>query len=215
MFVDPEEALWQEIAALAESEGKRLYDLEKHLSGLRVSLGNGTQGNGGTQGLGENQVSGDIPTHTDACVRRPVASDGSGVTSEDCAKLCRRLMVFLSVEGVRLGLGADPELEVSSPGLSRRLRLVEHYSGAHGELVKVRLIGEGSSVGKKNASIFRGHLVGVRDGKVILTDEKTGADLEFDLALVEKAEVIFARLQSRPGKSKQGKSKTGSSLKGH
>ena len=59
---------------------------------------------------------------------------GQSVTLDDCARVSRRLDVWL--EG-HLGLEANYTLEVSSPGINRRLRRREHFSEAVGERVKL------------------------------------------------------------------------------
>ena len=58
------------------------------------------------------------------------------VSSGDCSRLCRRLMVYFQAEGDSLGVGSEPEIEVSSPGINRHLRLSEHFELAIGERVK-------------------------------------------------------------------------------
>ena len=63
----------------------------------------------------------------------------NGVTSGDCSKICKRLVVLATVEGEDLGIGASPHIEVNSPGVNRVLRVKDHIFGAVGERVKLAL----------------------------------------------------------------------------
>ena len=62
----------------------------------------------------------------------------SGVTHDDCQSFSRDFGTLLDVED--LVPGAEYTLEVSSPGLDRRLHGVEDYRRFTGSLVKVRTI---------------------------------------------------------------------------
>ncbi|MEX0899814.1 MAG: ribosome maturation factor RimP [Gammaproteobacteria bacterium] len=63
------------------------------------------------------------------------AADGIGL--DDCAKVSRRVSALLDVEDPIPGAY---ELEVSSPGLNRPLRTIEHYRRFAGEKVKVQTV---------------------------------------------------------------------------
>ena len=59
----------------------------------------------------------------------------NGVKSEDCTRVCKRLLVQASVED--LGFNAESHIEVNSPGINRRLRVLSHYESALEQDVKV------------------------------------------------------------------------------
>ena len=86
----------------------------------------------------------------------PDGGDGSGVGIGDCERVSRELSAVLDVE--------DPikhayQLEVSSPGLDRPLRTLEHFQRFIGQVAKLRL-GQGLA-GRRN---FKGALVAVSAG---------------------------------------------------
>ncbi|MDR1911967.1 MAG: ribosome maturation factor RimP, partial [Helicobacteraceae bacterium] len=59
-----------------------------------------------------------------------------GVDVELCAKISRLLSPFFDVTPP---IDGEYVLEVSSPGIERRLRTIEHFQGAIGEAIKVFL----------------------------------------------------------------------------
>lgn len=63
--------------------------------------------------------------------------DKSSPSVGDCSRLARRLSTALFAEASSLGVSDDLELDVSSPGLDRRLRTLEHYELALGKEVKL------------------------------------------------------------------------------
>lgn len=88
-----------------------------------------------------------------------------GITITDCEALSRRVSDVLDVE--------DPidkayYLEVSSPGLNRRLFTDEHFKKFVGREVLVKL--NGNIEGKKN---IKGLLKEVNEEDIIVEDEKT------------------------------------------
>ena len=58
----------------------------------------------------------------------------AGITLNDCERVIRQLQRVLPVEGIEYG-----RMEVSSPGLDRRLRKPEHFVRFAGHEVEVRL----------------------------------------------------------------------------
>ena len=88
-------------------------------------------------------------------------------------------------------------LEVSSPGLERRLRRPDHYTGAIGEAVAIRLVREIDGTRRLN-----GTLVGATDSGITIrlddaadtgtdADTGTGAERQVRYADIERAKTVF------------------------
>ena len=85
-----------------------------------------------------------------------------GINVEDCAEVSRRLSVLLDVENPINGVY---DLEISSPGMSRRFYSLDQYQRFIGAFVKVKLYLNFN--GRKN---FKGILVGVQDEELVIRD---------------------------------------------
>lgn len=92
---------------------------------------------------------------------------------EDCEIVSRQVSALLDVEDPIPG---DYNLEVSSPGLDRRLVKAVHFERFAGSRVKVKL--KRLVEGRRN---FRAKLVGIEDSNVLLHDGKS----EFSIPLEE------------------------------
>jgi ribosome maturation factor RimP len=107
--------LWKRIAQLVEAEGLELFDLEEPASAhggaaLRVFLAFPLQAKGEE---GERR----------------------SVGFEECTRVSR---VLLDVDEATPFIPEGCLLEVSSPGVNRKLRRPEHFAGAVGERVKLK-----------------------------------------------------------------------------
>jgi ribosome maturation factor RimP len=89
----------------------------------------------------------------------------SGVTHEDCAAFATDFGTLLDVEDVVPG--SEYTLEVSSPGLERRLTRAEDYARFAGSMVKVKTF-----TPVNESRLWTGRLKGFADG--VLQIEKTG-----------------------------------------
>jgi ribosome maturation factor RimP len=98
----------------------------------------------------------------------------AGITLEDCEKVSRQVSALLDVEDPIAG---DYNLEVSSPGLNRRLVKAQHFERFAGEKVKVKL--KRLYEGRRNFNSAR--LVGFSDPNVVLKEGKE----EFAIPLQE------------------------------
>jgi len=105
-----------------------------------------------------------------------------GIGHEDCAEVTRVIGTQLDVEDV---VPAAYTLEVSSPGLDRRLRRPEEYLKYEGRLVKV----------KTTAQVCMGRLVGVTDGEIVVRLE-SGEERRIPLK-----DVVESRLMVEMGSS--------------
>ena len=122
----------------------------------------------------------------------------SGVTHEDCAVFATDFGTLLDVEDVVPG--AEYTLEVSSPGLERRLSRAEEFARFQGSLVKVKTF-----TPVNESRLWTGRLAGFADGvlKIDLAavkqkGKKTGnreqgtgnSVIEIPLSNVEKANLV-------------------------
>ena len=117
----------------------------------------------------------------------------AGVTHEDCAQFSREFGTILDVEDVVPG--GTYVLEVSSPGLDRKLTKAADYERFAGS--KVKLMTREPVNGNRH---FEGRLESFRDGRLTLDVSETRRKqrppagspqkLEIDLANVEKANLV-------------------------
>jgi ribosome maturation factor RimP len=116
-----------------------------------------------------------------------------GVTHEDCANVSRDLSAVLDVEDAVQG--GSYTLEVSSPGLDRKLLKPEDFTRFAGN--RVKLMTREPVNGNRH---FEGRLESFSDGKLTLETiagkkpkpghAQPGAKVEIDLANVEKANLV-------------------------
>jgi len=164
-YLRKDEELWQALAEVAADEGLELYDAERvGETVLRVSI-----------------------------VKSGAGPGAQGATSGDCTKLCKRLMVYLHVEAARLGLREEIQLEVSSPGVNRELRLPSHFMAAMGQRVKVvthPLADTGGHEVHAPRTVI-GLLQSFEQETLGVLDEQTGENVVMPLAGIKKARIDF------------------------
>jgi ribosome maturation factor RimP len=118
-----------------------------------------------------------------------------GVTHEDCANLSREVGTILDVEDVIPG--DSYVLEVSSPGLDRKLTRAADYERFTGR--RIKLMTRNPVNGSRH---FEGRLENFQSGKLVLDtsplhakkkshrDENSGPKLEIELGNIEKANLV-------------------------
>lgn len=120
-----------------------------------------------------------------------------GVSIEDCANVSRGINLRLDVEDAIPG--GRYELEVSSPGLERKLTLPWHYEGAVGSQVQIRYrTADGQMLS------YEGRLVSL-NGTSLNFENKKGP-FQVELGDVEKARVLLGDVLAAkppPGKKKK------------
>lgn len=99
---------------------------------------------------------------------------GSGVSHSDCEALSEQLSVILDVEDLVPGSGGYV-LEVSSPGLDRKLLRLSDYEKFSGRLARVWL-----NEPVENAKYFEGRLAGCTDGMVQLAVKDRAISFSYD-----------------------------------
>lgn len=103
-----------------------------------------------------------------------------GITVDDCEFVSHQISGVLDVE--------DPipfayALEVSSPGLDRPLRTVEHFRRFAGETVKIHL--DAPMDGRRR---YKGTLIGIEDN--VVTVNVDGEEFALPLERIAKARVV-------------------------
>jgi len=117
----------------------------------------------------------------------------SGVTHEDCARLSREVSTILDVDDT---VGSGPYvLEVSSPGLDRKLFRAAHFERFQGSRVKLT-----TRMPVNGNRHFEGRLEHFESGKLTLDlaearrkfrpQQGAAQKLEIELANVEKANLV-------------------------
>ena len=107
----------------------------------------------------------------------------AGVTHGDCELVSQQVGTILDVEDVVPG--GRYTLEVSSPGVERKLLKPQDYQRFQGKKVKVTL--REPVEGRRN---WEGTLAGLEEG-VIRLDQDRGDPVRFPLEMVEKAHLKF------------------------
>jgi len=104
-----------------------------------------------------------------------------GVTLDDCTRVSQEVGRILDVEDL---IQTSYTLEVSSPGLSRRLRTEKDFMKYRGHLIKVRTF---DSI--ENRRQFKGRLLGISENKLEIESE--GRIFQIHLSSVAKANLEF------------------------
>ena len=103
-----------------------------------------------------------------------------GIGLDDCEKVSLAVSALLDVEDP---LPGQYNLEVSSPGLDRKLTKVEHFQRFAGETVKVQM--RFPVAGRKR---FRGTLVSSTDDNIVI--EVDGEPHSLPLATIDTARLV-------------------------
>ena len=127
-----------------------------------------------------------------------IDKESGGVSIEDCANVSRGLNLRLDVEDVIPGDHYD--LEVSSPGLDRKLTQLWHFEKALGQTVQLKYVDE-----HKNNKSYEGKLVAVNGS--VLQFENSKGPFAIDFANVQKARILLVverpQKPGKPGKKKR------------
>lgn len=95
----------------------------------------------------------------DKNIYRVYVTSPDGINLDKCAEISRMISPILDVNEPMSG---EYILEVSSPGIERKLRKTEHYKASIGEKVKVKDIA---------TEVYKGELLSADDEKIIIKTE--------------------------------------------
>jgi len=107
----------------------------------------------------------------DKNIFRVVVTSINGINLDKCAEISRMISPILDVEEPMNGVY---NLEVSSPGIERKLKKKEHFMGSIGELVKVK---------NSNTDVFKGKLLKANEEKIVILTEFEEVELAYDSIL--------------------------------
>jgi len=105
-----------------------------------------------------------------------------GIAHSDCGLVSEQVGTVLDVEDV---IPHKYTLEVSSPGLDRRLVKESDFSRFEGKLARIQ-----TRIPLQQQKVFKGRLKGLRDGRVVL-ELPQGNLLEIPLDVIQEARLEF------------------------
>ncbi len=130
----------------------------------------------------------------------------NGVSIDDCANVSRGLNLLLDADD----LIADAyELEVSSPGLERRLKQVWHFQSALGKVVRIKTVSEvaippeAQFKSPPKIKTLEGELVSVSESDLVVNMQ--GMNWTVQMNNIHKANMVFVEANSPHGKQKLNK----------
>jgi ribosome maturation factor RimP len=106
----------------------------------------------------------------------------AGISHRDCELVSEQVGTVLDVEDL---IPFSYTLEVSSPGLERKLVKESDYTRFGGKLARIQ-----TRIPLRQQKVFRGRLQGIRDGKVQLELPK-GELMEIPLDVIQEARLEF------------------------
>lgn len=106
-----------------------------------------------------------------------------GVTLDDCERISQQVGAVLDAEDVVPG--ESYQLEVSSPGVERRLTRPDHFELCRGQKVRLQL--REPVEGQRR---WEGVLQGLEEGRVVL-ETGSGKIIRFGMEIIEKANLQF------------------------
>lgn len=184
---------------VASSSGLEVVDVEFRGGGksrmLRVFLDKPAPGTGAVAGAGVGQ---DVAAGSTAGVTQGLTEDHAhgvalGVTHEDCANFSREFGTILDVEDAMPG--GPYTLEVSSPGLDRKLTRARDFERFTGSRMKVM-----TRQPLNNNRYFDGRLESFCDGRLTLdlsvASKKSRKKMGAAAAGEQKIEIEFANVES-------------------
>lgn len=100
-------------------------------------------------------------------ILRVIITSKEGINLDKCAEVSRLISPLLDVEDPIIG---KYSLEVSSPGIERKLKKKEHFIASVGELLKVKNLA---------TEVFRGELIFADDEKITIKTENSEVNLTY------------------------------------
>lgn len=121
----------------------------------------------------------------DTSMEVKAGAENSGATADidDCSKVAREI---LDLEGLEEYMPGNTILEVSSPGVNRKLSREKHFADAVGERVRLVVVKDDNT-----KEVLRGTITSFDGALVTLKEENLGQDIALALGKIQEARVDF------------------------
>ena len=107
----------------------------------------------------------------DRNIFRALITAENGISLDKCAEISRMISPILDVDEP---MGGEYILEVSSPGIERKLRKKDHFIASVGEKVKIKNFA---------MEIFKGELISADNEKIVVKTEFGDDEITYDSIL--------------------------------
>jgi ribosome maturation factor RimP len=121
----------------------------------------------------------EIVTEGDRKIFRIYITSKNGISLDKCTEITKIVSPILDLDPP---LSGEYTLEVSSPGIDRKLTTLNHFKNSIGELVKIKL-----SNGEKS----KNKIIKVENSTITLYDKATKAEKEIEFNDIIKAKTYF------------------------
>ncbi len=121
----------------------------------------------------------EIVTDKDKKIYRIFITSKDGISLDKCSEITKIISPILDIDPPLNGVYT---LEVSSPGIDRKLTKIEHFESSIDELVKIKL-----SCGEK----FKSKILEVKDKKITLYDKNNKEEKIVNFGDIIKAKTYF------------------------
>jgi ribosome maturation factor RimP len=134
------------------------------------------------EGQGYELVEVELKGSGNNSVLRVYIDKPGGISHSDCGLVSEQVGTVLDVEDV---IPYKYTLEISSPGLDRKLVRESDYTRFEGKLAKIQ-----TRIPLQHQKVFKGRLKGLRDGSVLL-ELQNGSELAIPLDVIQEARLVF------------------------
>ena len=101
-------------------------------------------------------------------IYRVLVTTANGISLDKCAEISRMISPILDIDEP---MSSDYTLEVSSPGIERKLKNKDHFKGSVGEKVKIKDF---------ETEVYKGELILADNEKIIVKTEDGEKELRYD-----------------------------------
>ena len=121
----------------------------------------------------------EMVTEDNKKIFRVFITSSEGISLEKCTQVTKIISPILDTNPPIYG---EYLLEVSSPGIERKLKTIEHFQNSIGELVKLKL---------SDSSKIKGKLLKVEQDTIFLHDKSTKQERKIKYSDIIKAKTYF------------------------